>query len=228
MKFSEDIRGAIRIGLASARANFVPIIVLWAMAAALVGAYYLLAPFREVLEPVADWHRQWGWKSAFASQAVFCGLLPGLFQLTIRGIRSRCPYLTILAETLWCGMFGIAVNVLFVRLAQLFGNDANWTTLLLKTLVDQFVWTFLVVAPANAVFYFWVGRDFSIIRLRREWPSDFLDKVLLPNLVANWCVWIPACLAVFAFPLGLQLYLNGLICAFWTLMCVQIGVRSGR
>ena len=228
MRFAADIRESLRIGLASAWANFVPMVVLWMMAAALVGAYYLVDPFREMLEPVSDLHRQWGWKSAFASQAVFCGLLPGLFQLTIRGIRPRSPYRTILAETLWCGIFGIAVNVLFVRLAQTVGNDANWTTLLLKTLVDQFVWTLLVVAPANAVFYYWVGRDFSIIRLRREWPSDFLAKVLLPNLVANWCVWIPACLAVFAFPLGLQLYLNGLICAFWTLMCVQIGSRSGR
>ena len=55
MKFAEGFRGALRIGLASARANLVPMAVPWALAGVSVGAYYLLAPFREMLEPVVEW-----------------------------------------------------------------------------------------------------------------------------------------------------------------------------
>ena len=55
MKFAEDFRGALGITLASARANLVPMAVLWALAGVSVGAYYLLTPFREMLEPVVEW-----------------------------------------------------------------------------------------------------------------------------------------------------------------------------
>ena len=213
MRLAENIRGALRIGLASARANLLPMVVLWMLAAALVVAYYAFEPFRMLFEPVAEWHLRWGWMSAFACQAFFCGLLPGVFLLLLRSIRPRRAGLTVLAQTLWCGTFGIGVEEVFRMLAVWFGDNASVTTLLLKTAFDQFVWTVLVIAPANAVFYFWVGRDFSFARVRREWPRLFLSRVYLPNLVCNWCVWTPAIFTVFAFPLPLQIFVCGLVCA---------------
>ena len=130
--------------------------VLWGLAIAAVGAYYLLDPFREMLEPVAEWHRAWGWRAAF----------------------------------------------------------------------DQFVWTVAVIAPANSVFFYWVGHDFSLVRARREWPRPFYRRMVLPNLIPNWIVWIPVAIVTFSFPFSLQIHVNGIVCTFWTLMCVQIGRRT--
>ena len=45
MRFAEDIHGALRVGLVSVRANLVPMVVLWAMAAALVLGYYQVTGF---------------------------------------------------------------------------------------------------------------------------------------------------------------------------------------
>ena len=59
------VPGPVRIGWESVKTNATPMAVLWGLAIAAVGAYYLLDPFREMLEPVAEWHRAWGWKSAF-------------------------------------------------------------------------------------------------------------------------------------------------------------------
>ena len=223
MRFAADIREALRIGQASAQANLVPLVVLWALAGVSVGAYYLLTPFREMLEPVAAWHRAWGWRSAFVSQAIFCGILPGMFLLAIQSIRPRHPFLTILAQSLWCGGFGVCCNELFCLMAKVLGDNAHVTTVLLKSAFDQFVWTVAVIAPANAVFFFWVGRDFSLERVKREWPSPFFRRMVLPNLIPNWIVWIPVSLAIFAFPFPLQIHVNGIVCTFWTLMCIQIG-----
>ena len=50
--------------------------------------------------------------------------------------------------------------------------------------------------------------------------------MVLPNLIPNWIVWIPVSLAVFSFPYALQIHVNGLVCTFWTLMCLQIGRRT--
>ncbi len=220
------LSAAIRIGVASARANLVPMFVLWTIAAASVGAYYFLAPFRELLEPVAEWHRAWGWRSAFISQAIFCGILPGVFLLAFRSIRPQHPFLTILAQSLWSGTFGVCCNALFRLMAQAFGDDAQVSTVLVKSAIDQFVWTVAVIAPANAVFFFWVGRDFSFSRVKREWLSPFYRQMVIPNLIPNWIVWIPVSLAVFSFPFALQIHVNGIVCTFWTLMCLQIGRRT--
>ena len=156
---------SLQIGGESVKANAVPTLILQCAAVGLVMAYYLLPSFRGLTEPIADWHREYGWRAAFVSQAFFCGVLPGLFLLAFRSIRPRHPFLTILAQTLWCGTFGICCNELFRRM-------------------------------------------------------------VLPNLLPNWVVWIPVSLVVFSFPFPLQIHVNGLICTFWTLMCLQIGRRT--
>ena len=228
MKFAEDIRGVLRIGLASARANLVPMIVLWMMAVGLVLGYCLVSEVRGWLGVLEEWQERLGWSAAFVSQALFCGFLPGVFQIAMKRIRPRRIVLTILAQLLWCGFSGVIVNIFFRMLGCLVGADASLPTLVVKTVIDQFVWTVFIVAPANTVFFFWVGRDFSFARAKAEWPRDFIAKVYLPNLISNWCVWIPTIFLVFAFPVALQVHLCGIACSFWILMCVQLGRLSGR
>ena len=65
MKFMGDIRAAFRIGLASARANLVPMVVLWMMALVLAFAYYRVPGAAKMLCPVRDLMAQYGWGAAF-------------------------------------------------------------------------------------------------------------------------------------------------------------------
>ena len=132
MKSVGEIRAAFQIGLASARANLVPMVALWALAVVLVSAYCLLPGFARALEPLREWQ-----------------------------VRSG-----------------------------------------------------------------WIGRGFSFRRTHAEWPRHFYRELVAPNLVSNWCVWFPVQFTVFMFPLDLQIHMNGLVCAFWTLMCLQIGRRT--
>ena len=220
-------KSPLRIGWESARANTVPMVILWAIAVAMVAVYYLFSQVQQMLDPFVRWHLEWRWLSAFFWQAVFCGLVPGLFLLTCRTIRPPRVALTVVAQTIWSGLFGVACNELYRLFAIVFGDGTDWSSVVAKTLIDQFVWTVLVVAPANAVFFFWVGRDFSLARVRREWRSPFFRRIVLPNLVSNWIVWIPLVTVVFLFPFPLQIFVNGIVCSFWTLMCLQIGKRTG-
>lgn len=220
------IRRVWAISAKSARANLAPMLVLQCIAVALAAAYCMLPHFRTWLEPVAEWHRNWGWKSAFLSQMFFCGMVPGALMLVFRSIRPRRLWLTVVAQSFWCGGFGVCCNGLFRILADLLGDDSEMSTVLMKAAFDQFVWTVAVIAPANAVFFFWLGRDFSFRRVRDEWPRPFYAKMVLPNLIPNWIVWIPVSMAVFSFPYALQIHINGFVCAFWTLMCIQIGRRT--
>ena len=89
-------------------------------------------------------------------------------------------------------------------------------------------WTVFVIAPTNAAFFFWAGQGFSFRRMIRRWPKNWLGEVYFPNLLANWCTWIPVVAVIYAFPLALQIQVAGFIGSFWTLMCLEIGRRSGR
>ena len=226
MKSVGEIRAAFQIGLASARANLVPMVALWALAVVLMSAYCLLPGFARALEPLREWQVRSGWIGPFLNRVAFCGVLPGVFLLSIASIRPHRPLAVIVCESLWNGALGVAGDWSFRMLNVVFGNGTDWTTLLLKTAADQFVWTVLFIAPANAVFHFWIGRGFSFRRTHAEWPRHFYRELVAPNLVSNWCVWFPVQFTVFMFPLDLQIHMNGLVCAFWTLMCLQIGRRT--
>ena len=225
-------RHPLRIGFESARANAVPMVVLWIVAAAAVMGYYAVPWFAGALEPIAKWQRENGSVAAFASLAFFCGVIPGVFLCTVRSLRPRRPLLTVVVLSAWCGLWGVANNWKYEFLCRWLGDGLDLGTLVMKTALDQFVWTTFVMAPVNSAFYFWMACDFSLPATRAAWPSDFVRGVFLPNLVSNWVVWIPVLCAVYAFPLPLQIQLAGLAGSYWTLMCLQIGkcsaVAGGR
>lgn len=202
---------------------------LWALAVVTVAAYYSSASFAEALNPLLRWQRESGWWAAFLNRVIFCGLLPGLVFCLCRSLRPRHPLTVLFVQSLWCGLWGIATDY-FYRWQDLFlgaGTDAG--TAFLKMCVNQLPWTVLVVAPVNAVFYFWIGRDFSFARTRADWPKGaFVREILAPNLLTNWCVWIPVNFIVYLFPLPLRVQLSGFAGCFWTLACLQIGRRSAR
>ena len=211
----------------SAKANAVPTVVLWSFAFGLVLSYYLLPGVASCFERVRTWQEAFGWKAVVVSRIFFNGILPGVFLLVVREIRPQRPLATILAQATFGCVFGLFCDAFFRLQSAWFGAGPELTTLVGKTLVDQFVWTVLVIAPANAVFFFWLGRDFSWRRVRDEWPRGrFFAELVLPNLIPNWIVGIPAIFATYAFPLDLQIHVNGLVSSFWMLMCLQIGRRS--
>ena len=217
----------MKIGWDSAKANAMPTFVLWSFALCLVLSYYFIPPVAECMGTVRTWQESFGWKAVVVSRILFNGIVPGVFLLSVKSIRPRKPFATIFAQATFGCVLGLFCDAFFRLQSSWFGSGTAVSTLVLKTLVDQFVWTVLVIAPVNAVFFFWVSRDFSLKRVRREWPKQgMISRLVLPNLIPNWFVGIPAILATYAFPLDLQIHVNGLVSAFWMLLCLQIGARS--
>lgn len=213
---------------AAIRANAAPMVALWMFAGILVVGYFCMPQIQSLFEPFRQWQVDYGWKAAFLSRMLFCGVVPMVFLLSMKSIRPRRPVLTAFSQAIWCGMWGVAGDWFFQLQGLLFGVDSDVATLICKTAVDQFVWTVLVIAPTHAAFFFWAGRDFSIKRAIEEWPSDFIQRFYLPNLIANWIVWLPAQCAVYAFPLPLQVHLAGLVGSFWMLVCLRLGARRAH
>lgn len=214
-----------RIGWESAKANAVPMVILWTFAVALVLSYYFVPGVAAALQPVADWQERWGVGAAILNQIGFCAVLPTLFILCVKRIRTERPILKGLCLSAWCAMWGFVYVWFYAFQCRLFGAGHDLATLAAKSAFDQFVWVPLVVMPVNATFYLWMGKGFSFQAVRGEFGGGYFRRVILPNLVANWCIWIPVVFALYAFPYALQIQVLGLVAAFWTLMCYQIGSR---
>ena len=84
----KDIVKAFRSGWRAAKANAVPMVVLWCLAAATVAAYYLVPGVAAAFEPLMRWQVESGWVAAFLNRFVFAGLLPGVFMLSLPHLRA--------------------------------------------------------------------------------------------------------------------------------------------
>ena len=193
-------------------------VVLWVLAALTVLAFYRVPAADAVFGPLAEWQTQNGWLAAFLNRVIFCGVIPGVFLLNVKSIRPSRPLLTIAVYSIWGGLWGIACDGFFTLQTAVFGMEADVATLVRKTLVDQFVWNVFICAPVNAVFFPWVARDFR--RGPRRSCREFVQDCLV-LLVANWIVWIPVTVIVYAFPLPLQIQLVGFACSFWMLVALR-------
>ena len=221
-----NVRKSFQIAWESTCANAVAIVVLWLLALALVSCYFKFPQVPSLLEPLVEFQKHSGCLASALNRIVFSAFLPFVLQLFISSVRPKRMRLVLVAQIIWCAIWGALVDVLYTVMDLWIGSGCDFRTLLIKTCLNQFLWTAFVLAPANACFYFWIARDFSLRKARMEWPKDALCGVVLPNLISNWCVWIPVNMAVFLFPLPLQVQLSGIVGAFWTLLCLQIGARS--
>ena len=84
-------RNPWRVGWESAKANAVPMVLLWLLAAATVVTYYVVPCAAAVFGPLQRWHIEGGWVAAFLNRTFFLGLLPGVFLLTVRSLDRKSP-----------------------------------------------------------------------------------------------------------------------------------------
>jgi len=215
----------VRVAWASVRANAVSMLALWAFAALFVSVYYAVPGGASLFDPLMNWQTCGGCLAAFLNRVLFLGVLPGVFLLSVKSIRPRYPYRTILAYALWGGAWGIFDDVLFTLFADWFGSGTDFGTLLLKTLAGQLIGTVLVGLIPGLLFFRWVALDFSISQVRADWPKQGFLASCLALLLANWIVWIPVNVCIYAFPLPLQIQLVGLAGCFWMLVGLQAGRR---
>ena len=236
MKLANEIGGLLKLEIASVRANLLPMVVLWGLAGAAVAAYYLMPGVAGALKVFADWQVEYGKVASFANRFICGGVVPGVFLLTMPSIRPKRAVATVLAQAVWCGLMGIAVDVFFTLQGEWFGTEPSLGVAVVKTLVDQFGFCVLFVTPLNALFYAWMGNGFSLTFLcdagetpppRETRPfRDWFVRSYLGNIVMNWAITIPTLVCVYYFPMELQITVSGFIGATQALLFIFIGRKA--
>jgi hypothetical protein len=221
-------------GWRAARRNAVPGLVLNGAAVLLLWAYGHCPAVARACGVWADWQTAHGLAAAFAGRAFFNAVLPGVFLGLWPALRDGAEaraagtWLALGANMVYWGGMGVVGALLYRGLSATVGADASWPVRVKKVLIDQFLYTPFFAAPMHAAFHFWETLGFSVSGLAAAWPERWVRRLVLPTLLTNWMLWIPAMTVVYAFPEPLQVQIPGLIGCFWALLCMSIATNIWR
>lgn len=215
-------RVALSRGLHAGKVNLKPGIVIWALAGAILASWVFWPAMRGALESVAEFKARWNYGFAMVSTAIAGGLIPGLVLIALGrsgpGWQRRLFWLTLF----WAAK-GAEVNLLYEMQAQVFGTGTDAGTLVIKTIFDQFVYCTIWAVPSMAIGYGLIEGGWSAVR-RDLAGGSWYARSVLPILLANWGVWVPTVLLVYALPTPLQLPVQNLVLCLWSLIVSVLAV----
>jgi hypothetical protein len=215
-----------QIGVHAARANLVPGLVLQAAAAACVAAYYRSAGFHDLLHHVAVWQDRYGLAFTMLTRVVFNGLVPAIFCALTPGLRVRRPWAALFFGMAWWGLMGANTHWFYAFQAWLWGSQADFTTVLLKTATDMLIYSPFYASPLVAVAFLWQDQNYSFRATRLQLGPGWYRRIVMPNQVPGWTFWAPSVMVLYSLPTALQMPMASLLGCFWALMCLQIALRT--
>ena len=208
-----------RSGLRSARANLLPGLVLQAAALALVFAFYRHDGTRAALGRVAGWREEVGVVLSILSTGFFGGLLPMLYLKLRHATRARYAAAQAAAITVFWAYKGFEVDLLYRLLARFVGEGHDFRTIAIKTVFDQFIYCPLIAVPVTVIVYEWVTARFDTGAVVADVRAGgWVRRRVVPVLLSNLGVWLPAVCIIYALPTALQLPLQNLVLCFFTLL----------
>ena len=220
MKPQSALETAFQKGKQAAWQNRWPGVALWLFGVVIVVGYFAFDPIRDGLEKIGDIKTRIGLPFGIISTAIFGGLLPSLLKLlTDRKVPPKFAAIFVGNLIFWA-LKGVEIDLFYRFQAWTFGDDNSVTTIALKVLVDIALYGPFIGLLGCVLFYIWQDNDYSFLKTRTSLGPNWYVRKVLPALITNWCVWIPAVIVIYTLPLALQLPVQNLILCFWVLVLV--------
>lgn len=213
---------AVRRGLAAGRASVLPAMLIWGAALGVVLGYYFHDGTQDAFASLSRWRAALGVWFAVGSTAVFGGILPLGFQYLQRTGAKRETWRHLPFFLLFWGFKGAELHGLYALQAWIFGADPAPLVVVVKVAADQLVYAPLWAAPSFLVAYQWKDCGFSVAALRAKLGREWIRDVLLPVLLMNWVIWVPAVALIYCLPVALQLPLQNLVLCLGVLVATLL------
>lgn len=224
---SDASASPLTAGIKALRDIALPLAIIMLSAAGLVVAYYNVPEVATALNRIGALNRASPMLFAAVCTAITSGLTPWIFRMIFPKLRPKHPFLDLVHSMTWWALMGMVVSIFYGFQAAWFGEEVNFRTVLLKVLVDMAGFTILIGAPGNAISHLWKDCDWDSARMREAMRPGWYRRVVLPNLLTNYFVWLPGTLIFYSMPTDLQLVVANCIGCFWALMCARIAAHSG-
>ncbi|WP_166424191.1 hypothetical protein [Paraglaciecola sp. 20A4] len=203
------------------KVNFIPAICLQIIALGIGFSYFYWPASLPVFNFFGQLKAQHGANYAVVSTALFGGLLPYLYLLSVGQISFKPKRQLLFYCALWAIM-GWLVDTFYGLQITLFGNDTDIATLIKKTAFDQFVFSALLTCPFLTLSYQFKDAQFSFEAFLQTLNKRLFLLYLPTTIVTNWLVWIPAVLLIYLMPPVLQIPLFNLVLCFFVLVLAML------
>lgn len=211
-----------RSGLQGARAHLRVCLALQAASLALVLAYYHWEPARSALDRLMEVKLSMGFGFAILSTAFFGGILPYAY-LHYEGLkrlgRPRYDGRQGLGLVAFWAYKGFEVDLFYRILARVIGPGHDALTIFKKACTDQLFYGPLYAVPMTVAAYQLIDAHGSFRSVWEDWRAPrWLWRRIVPILISNAAVWMPAVAIIYSLPTPLQLPLQNLVLCFYTLL----------
>lgn len=193
-----------------------------------VAAYYRFPEVRASLEHVAAVRREHGYLFAAGLTAVTAGLIPWCFRMALSGLRPARPALDLLHSLVWWAILGLTVDQLYRILTTVFGDTPTPGVVLSKVACDMLIFTPFIASPGNALSHLWKDSGWDFARIRAQLTPGWYRRLVVPNLIPNYFVWLPGTAIFYCMPADLQLVVANCIGCCWGLLCARIAAHTGK
>ena len=209
---------AITQGWQSTKANVIPGLIIVAVAALMVIAYYQFPAVSALLEGLLTFRRQMGVWFAMCASAVGAGIIPGIYlSLAGRSRKGSSGVSDLLFTSLVWAVTAFAVDRFYIFQASLWGTEVSVQVITGKMLLDQLLFTPLIGIQIPAIGFRLRDLDYNLSLLWRAFRTDWIIGVTVPLLIACWLTWVPGTLVIYSLPLPLQIPMMVLIQCFFAL-----------
>lgn len=220
-------RTALDTGWSAAQSNRIPAIAMWIFGVAIVVGYFFIPPVHNALEAVGRLKFSFGWKFSLISTGIFGGLIPAIIAWLVKNDGGKTTPGIIISSTLLWAYKGVEIDLFYRFQAWLFGDNAGLSTILIKTFVDQMVMVPTFGMVSVVLFYHWRDCGYSRKKFVATLGKNWYSRRVLPVLIANWVIWIPAVAMIYGLPIALQLPVQNLILCFWVLILMFFTGEEG-
>ncbi len=140
--------------------NLIPGIVIIILAAVVVISYYNSIVFRAYLDQIAELKSQYGYLFSSVSTCLFGGIIPFVFISIKEDIcqpnhYAQTPTRILLYKALFYVLFyaeqGAQVDAFYRLQAVIFGEGTDLQTIVIKTAVDNFIYSTFISAPISGM-----------------------------------------------------------------------------
>ncbi len=218
----------LRPGLEAVARYWRPFVLLQGLALLAVVGYFRWPAFHQACLRLSEFRQETGLWFTAAAAALAGAVLPEAAKTLVLGQwrfdRQRRADLAY--NLLLFAVNGIITDYQYRMLGFFLGTDSGYSTVLKKTLADQFITTPIYGVPYWIILYALRQHGFNWgATLRELWRDGYVRRVL-PLLIPAWCFWIPMVTLIYLLPGPLQFVLFALGLAAWSLIMVFVANRK--
>jgi len=207
----------------AARANLLPAAFLWAVAIAIIVAYYHHAPTQAVFDRIASVKQHYGYAFSAISTPIFAVLGPLAIQRLARACGSRGirpePWRNLPLLLAFWAYRGAEIDGLYRVQTWVWGTEQTLWTLAGQVAIDQGIYVMLWAIPTMVFVFLFKDSGYSLSRTWRAVGAKWYRNRCVPILVVNWVVWIPVVVVIYSLPPGLRIpVMNINVCLFMLLV----------